>query len=156
MISDLSPTEHTVYQLLTQKAGEIVTYDEFGRVISCKRDRRNLITVIYNLRSKIRGSGYMIENRSQLGYRLKATTKRVPVLALTEESQEYATDMESAVRTMLSDYTEVDFETKIGILGVAIGAILHQLPQKHRAHYTRILMRNIAEAPKFVQTENVQ
>lgn len=113
--------------------------------------------VVTKLRRKLRKySAGTIQNYNRIGYRLKIRKKKVVTLPITEEIQEYASEMECAIRGILSNHTEVGFESQVAILGVAIGAILHQLPKREYQRYTRVLMKNIANAPNLSQIVRMQ
>lgn len=135
-----------VLSVLQQKAGEVVSYAELDTVISCKRDRNHLAASIYRLRKR----GLRIENHSGVGYRLKQRQKPVPVLDVTDESQAYAEDVQAAIHGVMRRYSEdVGFESQMAIMGVAIGAILHQLPKYDREYFTKVFIKNLKEAERF-------
>ena len=142
----LPPMQQNVYQLLKQKAGEVVNYTEFDSVISCKRDRNHLAASIYRLRKR----GLRIENYSGVGYRLKIRKKPVQVFDVTDRTQAYAQEVQEAIHGVMRRHAEdVGFESQVAIMGVAIGAILHQLPKYDREHFTRVFIKNMEEAPRF-------
>jgi biotin operon repressor len=142
----LPPMQTKVLSLLQQKAGEIVSYAELNAVISCRDNRNHLATSIYRLRKR----GLRIQNHSGVGYRLKQRNKPVEVLDLDEENQAYADEVQDAIHSIMRRHADVvGFESQVAIIGVAIGAILHQLPPLDRKHFTRVFIKNMEEAPKF-------
>ena len=145
-----------LYRLLAQKAGKIVPYREIESVFCCKKDRTNLVMYVTKLRRKLEPYGFMIETHNRIGYRLeKPKRKPVYIVPINDATQAYATEMECIVRGMLSR-DDVDFESQVGILGVVIGSILHQLPPADRNHCIKVLITNINEAESFVQTVGIQ
>jgi len=134
-----------VLSLLQQKAGEVVPYSAFESVISCKRDRNLLAHSIYRLRK----CGLKIENHSGVGYRLKQRNKPMQVIDLDDENQAYADEVQDAIHSIMRRHADVGFESQMAIMGVAIGAILHQLSARDRKHFTRVLVKNMEEANKF-------
>jgi biotin operon repressor len=142
----LPPLQNRVFSILQQKAGEVVSYAELDTVISCKGDRNLLAQSIRRLRKR----GLKIENYSGIGYRLKPKRKHVQVIAVTDQTQSYAEEVQDAIHAIMRRHAEdVGFESQMAIMGVAIGAILHQLPKHDRDHYIRVFVRNMNEAPKF-------
>lgn len=109
------------------------------------------------LRRKLEPLGFILKTHNRIGYLLeKPRKKKVEIVALTDESQAYAAEMECTIRSILSEHVEVGFESQVAIMGVAIGAILHQLPVSDRDHCIKVLVSNIKQAPKFVQTMRMQ
>ncbi len=142
----LPPMQAKVLSLLQQKAGEVVRYAELDAIISCKRDRNHLAQSIYRLRKR----GLKIQNHSGIGYRLKQRRKPVEVFDLDDENQAYADEVQDAIHSIMRRHAGmVGFESQMAIMGVAIGAILHQLPTRDRKHFTRVFIKNMEEAPKF-------
>lgn len=156
MLPQLSPTEATLYGILAQRAGDIVTYREIEKRFCCIKGRNNLVVYVGKLRRKLYRSGHRIETHNRIGYRLKLRKKRVPILLHSEETRQYAADVEHVIRAIMNEHVEVGFESQVAILGVAIGAILHQLPPRDREFYIRILNRNIEEAPSYIKTPRTQ
>jgi DNA-binding winged helix-turn-helix (wHTH) protein len=145
-MTGLSPTERRVYEFLAGKAGEIVPIQAFGEVISVKdRGYTNLRVVM----SKLRRKGIDIETIFGKGYRLKAK-KKMPVIELDYDTQVYAQEIEATVRTTMGNHAEtVGFESQIAIIGVVIGAMLEQLPDRDKKHFTNILIENVKNAKKY-------
>ena len=74
----------------------------------------------------------------------------MPVLDVTDESQAYAEDVQAAIHGVMRRYSEdVGFESQMAIMGVAIGAILHQLPKYDREYFTKVFIKNLKEAERF-------
>ena len=71
------------------------------------------------------------------------------VLEITEDQEEFAQNAMDVIHGLFSRHVEVDFESQIAIMGVAIGAILHQLPIKDRKYFSKLLIRNVNAAPRF-------
>ena len=135
-----------VLSLLQQKAGEVVPYSAFESVRSCKRDRNLLAHSIYRLRK----CGLKIENHSGVGYRLKQRNKPVQVIDLDDENQAYADEVQDAIHSIMRRHAGVvGFESQMAIMGVAIGAILHQLPKYDREYFTKVFIKNLKEAERF-------
>ena len=72
------------------------------------------------------------------------------VIDLDDENQAYADEVQDAIHSIMRRHAGVvGFESQMAIMGVAIGAILHQLPARDRKHFTRVLVKNMEEANKF-------
>ena len=101
--------------------------------------------------------GLRIENIRRLGYRLVSKELEMPNVIHDFETQCYAQDIQEAIHSAMRKHADVvGFEPQIAIMGVAIGAILHQLPMKHRKQMTRILLKNINLAPEFSKVMRMQ
>lgn len=142
----LPPRQGRIYAMLRQKAGDVVPYDHFESVISCKKDRNQLAAAIYQMRKR----GVRIENVSGVGYRLRPKRRKaVQVYNTTPEAQLYAQDVQEAIHGVMRKHADnVGFESQVAIMGVAIGALLHQLPTADRDYFTKILVRNVKDANK--------
>ena len=144
----LSHTERKLYSALRRNVGTIVSISELGRIISVKDGCANLRQTILRMRKKgleiknIRGQGYLIT---------------MPVTDLDVDHQFYAQDMQESLFSAMRKHADsVGFESQIAIMGVAIGAILHQLPEQDRKYFTKLLLKNINSAPKFSETVRLQ
>lgn len=74
----------------------------------------------------------------------------MPVIPNSLETQEYAIEIQNAMFDIMGRHAEsVGFTTQISIIGVAIGAMLDQLPARDKNHFIKILMRNVKEARKY-------
>ena len=151
----LSPTERRLYDILRKKSGGIVPMSEFERVLSVKKGTSNLRVVISRMRRRL---GLKIETIFGVGYRLKPQKRpSVPVTELDVDHQFYAQDMQESLFSAMRKHADsVGFESQIAIMGVAIGAILHQLPEQDRKYFTKLLLKNINSAPKFSETVRLQ
>lgn len=150
---NLSPTEHRLYKFLQGKVGEIVPYSSFEKVISVKKGTANLRAAICRLRRK---KGHPIDNVQNRGYRLRMLSK-MPICEVDSDAQFYAQDVQQAIFAAMQKHAEiVGFESQIAIMGVAIGAILHQLPESDRKYFTKLLVKNINLAPQFSEIMRVQ
>jgi len=144
----LPPLQNNVFEALRQKVGEVVSYAELDKVISCKRDRNLLAASIYRLRKR----GLKIKNHSGVGYRLIQRRKPVEVIDLEDQDAVYANEMTDAIHSVMRRHAEaVGFESQMAIMGVAIGAILYQLTARERNHFTRVFLKNMREAERFSQ-----
>lgn len=145
-VLDLPPLQAAVYRLLHNNSGDVVSYKQFESVLSPKKGRNLLATSIYRLRK----AGIRVQNLSGVGYRLKPKRKPVQVFEVTDQTQIYAQDVQDAIHSVMRRHAEdVGFESQIAIMGVAIGAILHQLPKHDRDHYIKVFVRNMNEANHF-------
>ena len=149
----MTVTQRRVFEILVHNVGDTVPYSEFSRAISCKTGTENLRQNIRRLRIM----GLRIENIRRLGYRLVSKELEMPHVIHDFETQCYAQDIQEAIHGAMRKHAEVvGFEPQIAIMGVAIGAILHQLPMKHRKQMTRILLKNINLAPEFSKVMRMQ
>lgn len=84
-----------------------------------------------------------------------AKPRMIPMRTATDvqdQSAVYASDVQDAIHGVMRKYAKsVGFESQLAIIGVAIGAILHQLAPHDREYYTRLVMENIEDAPKLSQ-----
>ena len=81
----------------------------------------------------------------------------LPSFDLDVTAQFYAQDVQDALHIVMRRHAEdVGFEVQIAILGVAIGAILHQLPKSEKVRFTKLLLRNVNDAPKLSQVIRMQ
>ena len=148
----LSPTEQRLYDILLRKAGNIVPTAEFADVMSAKKGTANLRVVMCRLRRR----GLQIETVFGVGYRLRAK-KKMPVIVNDIEAQMYADDIQSAMQEAMRRHAEsVGFEAQIAIIGVALGALLDQLPDHDREHFSKILFRNVRESRKYSKPMRMQ
>ncbi len=136
---ELTPTENRLYTLLLGKSGKVVPYQEIDAAISCKHNRENLRSFV----RKLRQHGIKIQTVNRTGYRLKFRKKAMPVLSLNPPAQVYASEVQDAIHAAMRNHDMVDVEAKVAIIGVTIGAMLHQLPEHDREHMIRILMHNV-------------
>lgn len=156
---NLTTTQQRLYDALANKSGEVVPYAELDRVISCKSGRDNLRVFVRQLRLL----GVRIKTVSKTGYCLKIRKPRlyrkkpVPTFELDATTQFYAQDVQAAIHgVMLRHAEDVGFEAQIAILGVAIGAILHQLPKSEKSRFTKLLLKNVNDAPNLSQVIRMQ
>jgi hypothetical protein len=69
------------------------------------------------------------------------------LVAVIASDQLYANDIQNSIHTVMAKHRKnVGFESQMAIMGVAIGAILHQLPKHDREYFTKVLIRNVKEA----------
>ncbi len=81
----------------------------------------------------------------------------MPTIDLDVTTQFYAQDVQEAIHSAMRRHAEeVGFEAQIAILGVAIGAILHQLPRTERSRITKVLLKNVNDAPRLSQLIRMQ
>ena len=81
----------------------------------------------------------------------------MPTIDLDVTTQFYAQDVQEAIHSAMRRHAEeVGFEAQIAILGVAIGAILHQLPSRERSRFAKVLMKNVNDAPRPSQLIRMQ
>lgn len=81
----------------------------------------------------------------------------VIVIADNMETQQYADEIQSAMMDVMGRHAEsVGFEDQISIIGVALGALLDQLPAHDRDYFTRILMQNVRDARKYSMPVRLQ
>ena len=81
----------------------------------------------------------------------------MPSFDLDATAQFYAKDVQEAIHGVMRRHAEdVGFEAQIAILGVAIGAILHQLPKAEKVRFTKLLLQNVNAAPKLSQVIRMQ
>lgn len=74
------------------------------------------------------------------------------IVDVTDETDLYAIDVQDAIHTVMKSYAEsVGFESQMAIMGVAIGAILFQLPDHDREYYTRVFIENMSGADSLSQ-----
>ena len=146
MAMNMTTTQRRVYDILVENIGDTVPYSAFERVISCKKGKQNLCQFIRQLRAM----GLRIYNVRRTGYRLTPRNREMHKIIDDLETQCYAQDIQAALHNAMAKYADsVGFEPQIAIMGVAIGAILHQLPEYERKRFVRILLRNIDQAPEF-------
>lgn len=144
-MEDLSPTENRVYEFLAVRCGEIVPIAAFEEVIRVNKRHANLRQAIFRLRRK----GIEIETIVGFGYRLKAK-KKMPVVTHDSTTQQYADDLQVALaETMGRHVDSVGFESQLAIIGVVIGSMLDQLPERDKEHYTGIFLQNVRDARKY-------
>lgn len=154
-MNSLSITERRIYEFLQSNSGDIVPYAAFGHLICVKAGTANLRQVISRIRRKKK---CLIEVVPGRGIRLRTIRlKKVPVIDLNYDSQLYANDIQEAMSAAMSRHAEsVGFESQIAIMGVAIGALLEQLPKRDRDYFTRILFKNVKDAGKFAAPMRMQ
>lgn len=141
-------TEMRLYGILRRKMGTMVPVADLDRLISCKDGMANLRTMIWRMRRK----GIAIKNIRGRGYILT-----MPVIELDIETQYYAQDVQDAIHGAMRKHAEnVGFEAQVAIIGVAIGAILHQLPEPDRGHFVKILLKNVRNAPQMSEIVRMQ
>jgi hypothetical protein len=145
--------QRRIFDLLHKQVGRVVEYSAFESVCCYKRDS-GLAEVIYRLRKR----GIRIENVSGVGYRLKAPRmKPMHKLDMTEPDCEFANEIQDAIAAVMTRHArDVGLESQVAILGVAIGAMLHQLPDYECEHFTHVFMRNLADAPQLSELMHVQ
>ena len=78
-------------------------------------------------------------------------------LDMTAPDQEFATEIQDAIAEVMTKHCyDVGLESQMAILGVAIGALLHQLPEYECSHFTYVFMRNLTDAPQLSELMHVQ
>lgn len=66
---------------------------------------------------------------------------------MDDVTQYYAQDVQDVIFDVMRRHAEdVGFETQIAIIGVAVGAILNQLPDEDRMYFMEVLFENVANA----------
>lgn len=143
----LTPNLLRLYTALHEKAGEIVPIAQLESIVGGKNPRR----LLYPQMTRMRRCGIPVENIKGIGYRLlKRKKARKLNIQNNGRSMEYANDIEHVIHSVMQHYSEdVGFETQISIMGITIGAMLHQLPRREREHFTKILLKAIKHADEM-------
>lgn len=86
-----------------------------------------------------------------------AKPTNMPVITHSIETQHFADEIQSAMHHVMGEHAEsVGFEDQISIIGVALGALLDQLPDRDKLYFTRILFQNVRDARKFSMPMRMQ
>jgi len=62
------------------------------------------------------------------------------------QGEHYAHAVQDAIFTVMDDFPTVAFESRVAILGVAIGAMLMQLPDEQKNYFTDLFIENVCGA----------
>lgn len=75
---------------------------------------------------------------------------------ITPEAETFADEVQNGILFAINNHGKVKLEMKITMLGLAIGAILSQLPNRDRDRFTDLLMESIEESHFFVSQVTLQ